>query len=216
MKQQTIDFIKENKIIAIVRGVDKEDIVKLGEALYEGGIRLIEVTFNQKDPNHLQITGDIIKTLSEEMAGKICVGAGTVMNEAQCMAAYNAGAKYFISPNTNFDVIKKANELDVVSIPGSLTPTEAAAAYDAGADFVKLFPAGNLGTGYIKSVCAPLNHIDFLAVGGINAKNAQDFIDVGVCGVGVGGNLVDVKVIKAGEFDKITAAAKEYIENLRG
>lgn len=216
MKNQTIDFIKENKIIAIVRGVSKDKIVDLGNALYEGGIRLIEVTFNQKDPNHLETTGEIIKELSEKMQGKICVGAGTVMNEAQCMAAYNAGAKYFISPNTNADVIKKANELGVVSIPGALTPTEAAFAYDTGADFVKLFPAGNLGTGYIKSVCAPLNHIDFLAVGGINAKNAQDFIDVGVCGVGVGGNLVDVKVINAGEFGKITEAAKEYIENLKG
>lgn len=215
MKQQTIEAIKQNKIIAIVRGVDKENIVAMAQAMYDGGIRLIEITFNQKDPNNLETTGALIKAVSEEMQGKICVGAGTVMSEAQCMAAYEAGAQYFISPNVNAAVIKKANELGVVSIPGALTPTEAAFAHDTGADFVKLFPAGNLGTGYIKSVCGPLNHIDFLAVGGINAKNAQDFIDVGVCGVGVGGNLVDVKAIKAGEFEKITAAAKEYIENLK-
>lgn len=210
MKQQTIDFIKEQGIIAIVRGVDVDHIVPMAEAMYAGGIRLIEVTFNQNDPDHLAKTGELIKTLNEKMGDKICVGAGTVMNEAQCMAAYEAGANYFISPNMSIPVIKKANELGVVSIPGALTPTEAATAYDNGADFVKLFPAGNLGVGYIKSVCGPLNHIPFLAVGGINAANRADFIKAGVKGVGVGGNLVDAKAIMAGEYDKITAAALEY------
>ncbi|MFI3237716.1 MAG: bifunctional 4-hydroxy-2-oxoglutarate aldolase/2-dehydro-3-deoxy-phosphogluconate aldolase [Lachnospiraceae bacterium] len=211
-KGKTIDFIKENGIIAIVRGVDVDHIVPMAEAMYAGGIRLIEVTFNQNDPDHLAKTGEIIKTLVEKVGDKICVGTGTVMNEAQCMAAYEAGANYFISPNVSVDVIKKANELGVVSIPGALTPSEAATAYEAGADFVKLFPAGNLGSGYIKSVCAPLNHIPFLAVGGINAANRAEFMKTGICGVGVGGNLVDVKAIMAGEYDKITAAAKEYTE----
>lgn len=210
MKQQTIDFIKENQVIAIVRGVDLDHIVPMAEAMYEGGIRLIEVTFNQNDPDHLTKTSDLISNLVSSVGDKICVGAGTVMTSKQCEAAYKAGAKYMISPNVSAEVIAKTNELGVVSIPGALTPTEAATAYELGADFVKLFPAGNLGSGYIKSVCAPLNHIPFLAVGGINAGNKEEFMKAGICGIGVGGNLVDTKAISNGEYHKITQAAKEY------
>ena len=212
--QSTIDKILEHKIIAIVRGVGKENIVKLGSALLEGGVKLIEVTFNQKDKDNLINTPLLIKTLIDTFGDKICVGAGTVMTEEQVEAAFNAGAKYMISPNTNEKVIKKTKELGAVSIPGALTPSESANAYEYGADFVKLFPAGNLGTGYIKSVCAPLNHIPFLAVGGINEVNVGDFMKTGIKGVGVGGNLCNLKLIENNEFDKITNSAKEYIENL--
>ncbi len=210
MDNNTIEFIKQNKVIAIVRGVEKKDIISVGKALLNGGIKLAEVTFNQKDPALLKKTSELIAMLCDEFEGKLCVGAGTVMNIEQCDAAFSAGAKYIISPNVNIEVIKHTVKLGAVSIPGALTPTESAAAYDAGANFVKLFPAGNLGTGYIKSVCSPLNHIPFLAVGGINAQNMSDFLSAGVCGVGVGGNLVDINRINAGDFAGITALAKEY------
>ncbi len=212
MRKNTIDFILNNKVVAIVRGVEKENIIKTAEALYEGGIKLIEVTFNQKDPDRLTKTAELISMINDEMGDKICVGAGTVMNLDQCDAAFNAGAKYMISPNVNFDVIKHTIRLGAVSIPGALTPSEASNAHDTGADFVKLFPAGNLGTGYIKSVCSPLNHIPFLAVGGVNAQNMSEFLKAGVVGVGVGGNLVDVKKINDGDFAGITALAKEYFK----
>lgn len=150
MKQKIIELIKKEKIIAIVRGVDEEHIIPTAQALYEGGIHMMEITFDQSNPNHLVETSKLIKVVSEQMQGKICVGAGTVMNIAQCDAAFQAGAKYFITPNVNVDVIRKANELEVVSIPGALSPTEAAYAYEEGADFVKLFPAGDLGSNYIK------------------------------------------------------------------
>ncbi len=210
MKQKTIESILENKVIAIVRGVDKKDIVNTAKALAKGGIKLIEVTFSQKDPDHLVKTPELISMICKELGDEVCVGAGTVMNTQQCKAAFDAGAKYMISPNVDFDVIKKTVELGAVSMPGALTPSEAANAYNAGADFVKLFPAGVFGTGYIKAVCAPLNHIPFMAVGGINAQNVNEFINAGVKGVGVGGNLVDVKKIAAGDFDAITALASEY------
>ncbi len=211
MKQDVIQCIKDNKVIAIVRGVGEADILQTAAALYEGGIKLLEITFNQKDPDTLATTKKLISMVSAEFEGKLCVGAGTVMSVAQCEAAFEGGAKYFISPNLNFDVVKKANELDVVSIPGVLTPTEAVNAYEAGADFAKLFPAGDLGTGYIKSVCAPLNHIPFLAVGGINSANMDDFMKTGILGVGIGGNLVNLAAIKNKDFAKLTELAKEYI-----
>ncbi len=216
MKQYTIDMIEKNKVVAIVRGVDIKDISNVATALYEGGIRLIEVTFDQKDPDHLSKTHDIIKLLVQDFGDKMCIGAGTVINEAQCEAAYTAGAKYFISPNVSADVIKAANKMGVVSIPGALTPSEAVYAHDTGADFVKLFPAGNLGTGYIKSLCAPLNHIKFLAVGGVNSDNVLDFLSAGAVGVGVGGSLVDTKVISKGEFSKLSDVARQYINKLEG
>ena len=175
-----------------------------------GVIHMMEITFDQSNPNHLVETSKLIKVVSEQMQGKICVGAGTVMNIAQCDAAFQAGAKYFITPNVNVDVIRKANELEVVSIPGALSPTEAAYAYEEGADFVKLFPAGDLGSNYIKSLCAPLNHIPFLAVGGVSPDNIKEFANAGVCGFGVGGKLIDKKAIYNGEYEKITKIAQEY------
>lgn len=211
MKQQTIEMIKQEKVIAIVRGIDKEHIIPTAEALYKGGIRMMEITFDQSNPDHMIETPKLIQMISEQMKDKICVGAGTVMTTEQCEAAYKAGAKYFISPNVNADVIKKANELEVVSIPGALSPTEAAYAYDQGADFVKLFPAGDLGSSYIKSLCAPLNHIPFLAVGGISPNNMEEFMKTGIYGVGVGGKLIDKKAIYNGEYDKITKVAQEYV-----
>lgn len=210
-----IEFIEENKIIAIVRGVDKADIIKTAQALYDGGIKLMEVTFNQNDPDHLTKTPEMIKLLVDEFGDKMCIGAGTVMNIEQCQAAINAGAKYMISPNVDESVIKKTKQLGAISIPGALTPTEAANAHNWGADFVKLFPAGNLGKDYIKSLCAPLNHIKFLAVGGISDTNIAEYMSTGILGVGVGGGLVNVKAIKDADFEYITKKAVEYIKSIK-
>ena len=124
--------------------------------------------------------------------------------------ARDAGAKYIISPNTDEKVIKKTNECGMVSIPGALTPTEIQYAHACGADFVKLFPADNLGIGYIKAVLAPLSHIKLLAVGGVNENNLKDFLNVGVKGVGIGSNITKKELIKQGQYDEITKLAKKY------
>ena len=215
MKKEVIELIQKEKIIAIVRGVDAEHILPTAEALYKGGFHLMEIAFDHRDPKGVTKNAELIQLVAENMEDKICAGAGTVMTIEQCEAAYKAGAKYFISPNVNFDVIKKANELGIVSIPGALTPSEAADAYNCGADFVKLFPAGDLGINYIKSLSAPLNHIPFLAVGGVSASNVGDFMKIGVCGVGVGGSLVDRKAIYSGDYDIITKTAKEFVKNIQ-
>ena len=129
--------------------------------------------------------------------------------------AYAAGAQFIVSPDTNVAVIQRTRELGMVSMPGAMTPSEAMAAHTAGADFVKLFPAGALGAGYIKAVRAPLSHIAFLAVGGINENNAKSFIEAGCVGLGVGGNLVNKAWIEAGEFNKIAALARTFVENIQ-
>jgi len=207
---KTLQTILENKVIAIVRGISSEYILDTVQALKDGGIRCVEVTFNQKDEAASRDTLVSIRKIKEHFGDAVAVGAGTVMSVQNVMDAAEAGAAYMISPNTNVEVIKKTKELGLVSIPGAMTPSEAVAADEAGADIVKLFPAGELGTGYIKALTAPLNHIRFTAVGGVNEKNTTDFLRAGCVGVGVGGNLVNKKLIESGKFDEIKKLASEY------
>ena len=213
MREQLIQKVLDKKIVSIVRGVYGEDCVKLAQALYEGGIELLEVTFDQAKPDELTRTSDSIKLLVECLGDKMVFGAGTVTTVEMLELAKNAGAKFIVSPDTNEEVIRETVAAGMVSMPGALTPTEVVTAHRWGADFVKLFPAGTQGTAYFKAVTAPLNHIRMLAVGGVNEKNIADFLAAGAVGAGVGGNLVNKTWIKNGEFDKITAVAREFVKN---
>ncbi|HHW31487.1 MAG TPA: bifunctional 4-hydroxy-2-oxoglutarate aldolase/2-dehydro-3-deoxy-phosphogluconate aldolase [Clostridiaceae bacterium] len=216
MRKKIIQEILDNKIIAIVRGLKPEQCLRLAEALYKGGIKMIEITFHQANPDSFSDTAKSISSINKHFDGKVITGAGTVVTPEQVEMAFEAGAKYIISPNTDLSVIEKTRALDLVSIPGALTPSEVLAAHNAGADFVKIFPASNFGSSYIKAIKAPISHVRLLAVGGINEKNIKEYLGSGAAGVGVGGNLVNKKWIENGEFDKITALAKEYINNMKG
>ena len=212
MREQIIQKVLDKKIVAIVRGVYGEDCVNLARALCEGGIELLEVTFDQSKPELLERTSDTIRQLVQALGDKMIFGAGTVTTVQMLELAKNAGAQFVVSPDTNEEVIKATVAAGMVSMPGALTPTEIVTAHRYGADFVKLFPAGTQGTAYLKAVTAPLNHIRILAVGGVNEKNIADFLAAGAVGAGVGGNLVNKTWIANGEFDKITALAKEFAE----
>lgn len=213
MRDIVISKIAETKLIAIVRGIaDKELCLKVVRAIFEGGIGLIEVTFNQSEPHNFSHTTDAISAICKEFGDKVCVGAGTVLTPQQVKMAAEAGAKYIISPSADCRVIQKTRELGLVSIPGVVTPTEIAMAMDAGADFCKLFPAGNFGCEYIKAIKAPLSHVKILAVGGINAENIPQFLASGCDGFGIGSNLVNLKWAKAGEYEKITQVARSLCD----
>lgn len=205
------DEIKENKIIAIIRGVKPEDIAETAKALYDGGIRLMEVTFNQSSKNGEQDTYESIKAICENFQD-VYVGAGTVMTEKQVEIAHKAGAKYIISPNINLKVINKSLEFNMISLPGAFSPTEIVNAYEAGAEFVKIFPAGDLGLSYIKAIRSPISHIPLLAVGGVNHNNIKDYLSTGIDGVGVGSCLVNTKLIEEGKFDELTKLALKFTE----
>ncbi len=215
MKQELIKQIEKEKIIAIVRGVDPEKCVKVAQALYDGGIRFVEVTFNQKDPASFEKTAEAIRAICEAFAGRMQVGAGTVTTPEQVELAARAGAGYIISPDVNAAVIHKTLELGLVSMPGGLTPTEIMTAHHAGADFVKVFPVGALGVSYLKAVMAPISHVKLLAVGGVNEENAAQYIRAGMRGVGVGGNLANKDWIAAGEYDKITRTAQKLVQAVK-
>lgn len=214
-REEIIQNVYDNKIIAIVRGMEPEHCVNLARALYEGGINMVEITFNQKSTDHFEATTKAIRAISEELTEQVMVGAGTVLTKEQVDLAKEAGALYIITPSTNPEVIRYAKEQGMVTMPGAMTPSEIAAAYEAGADFVKIFPVGNLGAAYIKAVKAPMSHIPVLAVGGVNEKNVAEFIKAGAIGAGVGGNLVNAQWIQHGEFDKITALAREFVTNAK-
>ena len=207
-----LERIYEEKIIAIVRGIPSGKIAALAQALAEGGVSCIEVTFDQTNPEE---TLTSLRTIKSELGDRICLGAGTVMTVEQVEQAAQAGAEYMISPNVDEAVIRATKALGKVSIPGAMTPTETAFAYQCGADIVKLFPAGLLGPAYIKAVKAPLKHIPVSAVGNITIENCADFIQAGAVGVGVGGNLVSALLVNEGCFSQITATARAYREKLK-
>ena len=205
----TLQEIQNGKIIAIIREVPSEVIVDVAKALVAGGIRMMEITFDQKSREGIQNTLESMNLLDAEMHDEIYLGAGTVLTTEQVELAYEHGAGYIISTNVDLDVIKRTKELGMISMPGALTPTETVTAFRGGADIVKLFPAGVWGVDYIKAVRAPLSHIPVSAVGGVNAANIASFFRAGVCCVGVGNNLVSRSRAVNKEFEAITRTACE-------
>ncbi len=206
-----LEYVQQRKIVAIIRGLSPELIVRLGHALEEGGIGLMEITYNQQAPETWKNTAEAIETMEKEFGDRVLVGAGTVITIEQVKMTYNAGGHYLVTPATQPEIIKAGKALGLGMYPGALTPTEILEAYDAGADAVKVFPVGILGCSYIKAVKAPLPHIPLMAVGGVNEKNAEGFMKAGCVGLGVGGNLVNMEWIKNGEWNRITALAKEFM-----
>ena len=214
MKNAIIHSIKENKLIAIVRGVEPETCVRIAQALYDGGFRLMEITYDQKHPETWENTAKTIGAVAEAFAGKMYIGAGTVTCPELVELTHKYGGQFIISPDVYEAVITRTCELGMVSIPGAMTPTEITTAHRAGADFVKLFPAGVLGPDYLKAVKAPISHVDLLVVGGVNEKNVASFLAAGAAGAGIGGNLVNAAWVKANEYEKITETARLLVDSV--
>ncbi len=215
MENNILQLIEKEKIIVIVRGVKGDKLIPLAEAMYDGGIRLLEITYSANKEISDKETADNIASLKKHFGKKMHIGAGTVLNEKQVVLAKEAGGEFIISPDTTSNVIKKTKELNMISMPGALTPSEIAFAHNNGADFVKVFPAVNLGADYIKAIKAPLSHIKLLAVGGINDGNMKEYLNAGVCGFGIGGNIVNKDMIGNNDFDGITELAKRYVSAVK-
>lgn len=205
------EAVRTHKLIAIVRGAQPERCQQIAQALYAGGFRLMEITYDQKHPETWEETAQTIGAVAKAFAGKMFVGAGTVTCTELVELTHKYGGQFIISPDVNEAVIARTRELGMVSMPGALTPTEVMTAHQAGADFVKLFPAGNFGPGYVKAVKAPISHVELLVVGGIDADNIGAFLKSGASGAGIGGNLVNRQWVEAGEFEKITAVAQSLV-----
>lgn len=212
--EKTVKQIEENKIIVIVRGVEREKLIPLVKAMYDGGIRLVECTYDASGKISDQEIASNIKMLCDYFKDKMIIGAGTVLTENQVKLTAEAGGKFIISPDTNLEIIDFTKKCGLVSIPGALTPSEVAAAVRYGADFVKVFPVDLFGPKYIKTLKAPLSHAKLLAVNGITGENMGEYLSAGAVGVGVGSGIVNKKMIENNDFSGITKLAKEYTEKL--
>lgn len=203
--------ILENKIVAIIRGVDLDHMNDTVGALLKGGINLVELAINHESDASISETLASLKLVKRTYGDKVLLGAGTVLTTDQVKMAVDAGAEYIISPGKDLKVIEATKSLDKISIPGALTPSEITEAYYAGADFIKIFPAGALGIDYIKAVRAPLAHIPLIAVGGVDMDNMTEFLDSGVVGVGIGISLVDTSAVYNENYEKIERLARQYV-----
>ena len=215
-REFVLNAVQIEKLIVIVRGVEKQNLIPLTTALYDGGIRLMEITYSADGKVSDQQVAENIRTVAKAFDGKMIIGAGTVLTEKQVELTAKAGGKFIISPDVCEQVIKKTKELNMVSIPGALTPTEIQTAHKFGADFIKLFPVASLGAKYVKAIKAPLSHVKLLAVGGINENNIDEYFDSGVCGFGIGANIIDKNLIENQDWAKITRLADKYVKAIKG
>jgi 2-dehydro-3-deoxyphosphogluconate aldolase/(4S)-4-hydroxy-2-oxoglutarate aldolase len=201
--------ILENKIIAIIRGANPNDVIRISQALCDGGIKLIEITMNS--PNALSV----IKQVSSELGDKVLVGAGTVLDAETARSAILAGATFILSPTVDIETIKLTKRYGAVSIPGAFTPTEILSAYEKGADIIKVFPA-TLGPNYIKDILGPLPQIPLLPTGGIDLENLNQYIDAGAVGCGIGSALVNTKHEITEEYlQQLTKKASQFVSALK-
>lgn len=208
--EQLIQQMMQRKIIAIVRGLSPEQMVPVVDALYRGGIRMVEVTFNQSDPNGETMLSESLRRLTAHFTDRMQIGAGTVLTATQVQIAADAGARFIISPNVSETVIRETLRQSLISIPGALTPSEIMRAHELGAHFVKLFPAGSMGIDYFKAIRAPISHVRMMAVGGIGAADMADWIKAGAAGFGIGGSLVSQALISGGRFDELAELATRF------
>lgn len=215
MREEVEKCIRENRVVAIIRGFDPDICLKLAEAYVAGGIRTVEVTYVQTDRALWKKTTDAISAIATRFKGEICVGAGTVLTSEQLRMTRDAGGMFMVSPNEKPELIRECKAMDMAAIPGALTPTEVVSAWEAGASFVKVFPAGCMGPAYVKALKAPLKHIPMLAVGGVTPDNVVDFIKAGCIGVAVSGVLQNKEWMDAGEWGKITDVAKTLVERAK-
>ena len=208
---EALTRIKAARLVAILRHVPAEKLDGVVEALMAGGVRVLEFTFDHDRADCVKENAEKIRHTVEKYGDRVLVGCGTALTVQEVEAAGDAGACLVISPNVDVSVIAKTKALGAISMPGALTPTEIVMAYNAGADIVKLFPAGTLGVPYIKAVRGPLGYIPMSAVGGVRPETIADFLNVGVCGFGVGGELVKKEFVRSGDMNALTSRARKFV-----
>ncbi|MHC5062081.1 MAG: bifunctional 4-hydroxy-2-oxoglutarate aldolase/2-dehydro-3-deoxy-phosphogluconate aldolase [Planctomycetota bacterium] len=206
--QEVYEVIRCHKIIVILRGINGDKIIDIANALHAGGIRLMEITCNT--PGAAQM----IAKLAKEMAGRMIIGAGTVITEDLCDEVIKAGAEYIVAPDANPAVIECALGQNVAALPGAATATEVLTAKRAGAEMVKIFPAVALGADYIKQLRGPIDDVDFIAVGGVRLSNAAELLAAGCTAVGIGAGAIGPELIEKCDWPRITRIAREYKEKV--
>jgi 2-dehydro-3-deoxyphosphogluconate aldolase/(4S)-4-hydroxy-2-oxoglutarate aldolase len=209
-KEKSLTRIREVGLVPIVRAPSPEDALRAAEAIIEGNIGIAEITMTV--PNAIRV----LEKAADKFGDKVLLGAGTILDPETCRAALLAGAEFIVTPALNLHVIEMARRYSKPCMPGALTPTEILAAWQAGADLVKIFPCGPVGgPKYIKALKGPFPQIEFVPTGGVNLETTPEFIKAGAAAVAVGGELVDLKALREGRLDVISANARKYVEAVR-
>jgi len=209
-KQEVSKRVVEVGIVPVVRASSPKEAMLAAEAVCAGGVPVVEVT--------MTVPGavDVIAQLTKSMGSEVLIGAGTVLDAETAQRCLDAGAEFFVSPGFDLETVKFANRVGKLMMAGALTPTEVITAWNAGSDFVKIFPCGTVGGArYIKALKAPLPNIPMIPTGGVNLQTAADFIRAGAAALGIGGELVSAASLKSGDARSITEAARQYVQIVR-
>jgi 2-dehydro-3-deoxyphosphogluconate aldolase / (4S)-4-hydroxy-2-oxoglutarate aldolase len=205
-KAKTLKALKESGVVAVIRADRADDLIDVGRALRQGGVKFIEITLTV--PGALGVIETATAALRSE---EVYIGAGTVLDAETARLAILAGASYVVSPAFRPDVIATCKRYGVPVMPGAMTPTEVLNAWEAGADVIKIFPAGVGGPPFFKDLKSPLPFVELMPTGAVSRQTAPQFIKAGACAVGVGGELVGKPLIEARDFATITRNAKDFI-----
>ena len=201
---ETLSRLDDSGVVAVLRGVPADQLIEIAEALREGGVTAVEITADTPG------VADLIDEVSGSFDDEVVVGTGTVLDSETARTTLMAGAEFVVSPSLHEDVIETCNRYGAVSAPGVMTPTEAVRGYEAGADFVKVFPAKTVGPAHLGAMKGPLGQIPMMPTGGVSPDNAAEYIDAGAFAVGAGGALVDYDAAERGDYEVITETAREF------
>jgi 2-dehydro-3-deoxyphosphogluconate aldolase / (4S)-4-hydroxy-2-oxoglutarate aldolase len=208
-KENTLLRIRKLGLLAVIRGPSLELTIKMVEALIEGGVLGIEVTFST--PNAIEV----VKILSQKYSDHILLGMGTLTNPEQVLQAKKAGASFLVSPHCDSELAKKMIESDLAVMIGALSPTEVVQAYEMGSVIVKLFPGSLGGPAYLKALRGPFPHIPMMPTGGVDVENVEAWFAAGAIAVGAGSNLCSSALAKEGRFNEIKDKAVEFHRAIR-
>ena len=208
-KNKVRSRIEEIGIVPVVRCASPEEARMAAEAVARGGIPIVEITMTV--PGALEVILELAKTMPE-----LLLGAGTVLNRKMAEKCADAGAQFLVTPGFSKPVVAAAHKLDVIVMAGALTPTEVMAAWEAGADFVKIFPCANVGgAGYIKALKGPLPEVPLVPTGGVNLETAAAYIHAGSAALGIGGELVSKKALQERKPEVISELAVRYVDAVK-
>src|ERR1700745_4359086 len=208
-KENQLQHVLDSGIVAVVRSPDSQQLVDVCRALAEGGVSVVEITMSV--PNAL----DVLRRVRQALGDRILLGAGTVLDPETARAVLLAGAEFIVAPTLNLDVIRLCRRYDKVVMPGAFTPTEILTAWEAGADIVKVFPADVVGPAFFKALRGPLPQVRVMPTGGVDLTTAAAFLQAGACCLGIGGQIVDPRGIRAGNFNRSVELAKQYVTIVR-
>ncbi len=204
-KTDDLARVIDSGIVAVIRAESSELLVDVADALFAGGVEIMEVTFTV--PGAV----GVLERVAERLGDRVLLGAGTVLDPETARAALLAGAQFIVAPSTNLDVIRLCRRYDKLVIPGALTPTEVIMAWEAGADIVKIFPSELTGPSYLKALRGPLPQVRLMPTGGVNLDTAAHYLRAGAAALGVGGSLVEAQAVQSGNMMRIEDLARQFV-----